>query len=601
MQRLSDGRVVLMDLGLASSSEVTRMTRTGFLVGTLLYMAPEVVQGGEYTPAADVYQLGSTLWELLTGVPMIATKAVDDSFSQILEGVRPEVDVAALGIPEDLWAAIRMATDVDPARRPARARDFERILQGGELGHGGSSSPLLPGGKLDQQPGSGSGRSPSTLLAVLGVLGVAAGFALTAGSGPPEDVRWRVVGGAVVVETAPGGPEDLRVEVDGEVSSARFHLLGGRRRAIVPGIGSDREWALRIFWDGGQGPVQHLRGEPEALGPIEFGGPELLSLHARRTCQVGFGGEGARLWTLAPGRHPLPAPPRSVPSFHLRWVEDGVTRSREVLWSEVFRSQAERLIEQFEATDPHATLLEASEARKTASVSLERSRWEPALPWLPAVLRDPAVPVPTRRRLHRVFQAWQRSVAEERFVGGSAPALALPERGPGGRLWIRVHEDDPEEPPPLDGVPIDFDPGGCPQDPTEGPKQYVLATEFSRHVRFGSFSHTCAGVSWRWPDLGVRASDPVRLWIRTPRMPSRAVFRLVLGDGSDDLRVELWRPVEQIEAGSLSFRGWAGITLPADLWPRSGQLVSLQLVDLHQPRATIAKLRKIRIHGPIPD
>src|SRR5262249_13698748 len=61
-------RVKLLDFGVAQLSAATRMTRTGAVLGTPGYMAPEQVRGGEkLDPRVDVYSLGSVLFECLTG------------------------------------------------------------------------------------------------------------------------------------------------------------------------------------------------------------------------------------------------------------------------------------------------------------------------------------------------------------------------------------------------------------------------------------------------------------------------------------------------------------------------------------------------------
>jgi Protein kinase domain len=66
----ADGRVRLGDLGLARLMECDeRLTRTAMTVGTPAYMSPEQIRGEEASPASDLYSLGATLFQLLTGHP----------------------------------------------------------------------------------------------------------------------------------------------------------------------------------------------------------------------------------------------------------------------------------------------------------------------------------------------------------------------------------------------------------------------------------------------------------------------------------------------------------------------------------------------------
>src|ERR687894_365542 len=61
-----DGTVKMTDFGIACSAANATVTRTGHVVGTAQYLAPELVQGQKATPAVDVYSWGTVAYECLT-------------------------------------------------------------------------------------------------------------------------------------------------------------------------------------------------------------------------------------------------------------------------------------------------------------------------------------------------------------------------------------------------------------------------------------------------------------------------------------------------------------------------------------------------------
>jgi serine/threonine protein kinase len=63
------GRAVLMDFGIASSAETSGMTRTGMLMGTPYYMAPEQALGQKADARSDLFSMGVIFFEMLTGIP----------------------------------------------------------------------------------------------------------------------------------------------------------------------------------------------------------------------------------------------------------------------------------------------------------------------------------------------------------------------------------------------------------------------------------------------------------------------------------------------------------------------------------------------------
>ena len=130
----SRGNLWVTDFGLARFQDEPGLTRTGDLLGTLRYMAPELVLGHRivHDPRSDIYSLGATLYELLTLKPCFDGRDRQQLLRQIAqeEPVAPsKIDTA---IPRDLETIVLKAMDKDPERRYASAQaladDLARFL-----------------------------------------------------------------------------------------------------------------------------------------------------------------------------------------------------------------------------------------------------------------------------------------------------------------------------------------------------------------------------------------------------------------------------------------------------------------------------------------
>ena len=123
------GDVKLMDLGIAKESVGTDLTRTGFLVGTPAYVAPEVLNGSEATERSDIWSLGVTLYELATGRKPFA----GSTFSQLFASVRSRrlapVRTAVRGVPRRLARAIERCLEKRPEDRWETAGMLARELE----------------------------------------------------------------------------------------------------------------------------------------------------------------------------------------------------------------------------------------------------------------------------------------------------------------------------------------------------------------------------------------------------------------------------------------------------------------------------------------
>ncbi|MFH1809665.1 MAG: ABC transporter substrate-binding protein [Pseudomonadota bacterium] len=133
--RTSDGTslVKILDFGIAKvhdDDSVSRLTQTGSVVGTVGYIAPEVMTGeGEATPASDVYSLGAILYLVLTGKAAYdgpSTRSV--ILKQLSEA--PELpDFKHLGYPDALRRVVLRAMSVDPAQRYLNTGDLAEAVR----------------------------------------------------------------------------------------------------------------------------------------------------------------------------------------------------------------------------------------------------------------------------------------------------------------------------------------------------------------------------------------------------------------------------------------------------------------------------------------
>jgi serine/threonine-protein kinase len=125
-----DGEVKLMDFGIAKADDDHSLTRAGMLVGSPSYMAPEVLAGEEGGPAADVWALGVSLFELLTGEKPFRGKDADDLFAAIARGRFRPVRSLAPDCPRRLARTVERCLARSPAARYRSAGALARALDG---------------------------------------------------------------------------------------------------------------------------------------------------------------------------------------------------------------------------------------------------------------------------------------------------------------------------------------------------------------------------------------------------------------------------------------------------------------------------------------
>jgi serine/threonine-protein kinase len=128
---LHDGEAVVTDFGVArAASEVgDRLTETGLVVGTPLYMSPEQASGEkEITGQSDLYSLGCVLYEMLAGEPPYAASAAQAIIAKKLSEPVPRVSVLRDTVSPAVEAVLDRALSRTPADRYATVEQFATEL-----------------------------------------------------------------------------------------------------------------------------------------------------------------------------------------------------------------------------------------------------------------------------------------------------------------------------------------------------------------------------------------------------------------------------------------------------------------------------------------
>jgi serine/threonine protein kinase len=122
------GVAALADFGLARGADSTQLTRDGQLVGTVQYLAPELIEGEEATPASDIYALGCVLYECLIGAPPFKGRGLAEvGFAHLFESP-PDPREVLPDLSADITLGLLTALEKDPTRRPTSGTAAARML-----------------------------------------------------------------------------------------------------------------------------------------------------------------------------------------------------------------------------------------------------------------------------------------------------------------------------------------------------------------------------------------------------------------------------------------------------------------------------------------
>jgi serine/threonine-protein kinase len=128
IMRTSAGMVKLTDFGIARVKGDQRLTQAGCGVGSLYYVSPEQMSGSDPDPRSDLYSLGITLYEMVTGRRPFTGTDQSVQAAHLHQTPYAPIDIVP-GIPADLNDIILRAIEKNPAARFQNAEEFHTALQ----------------------------------------------------------------------------------------------------------------------------------------------------------------------------------------------------------------------------------------------------------------------------------------------------------------------------------------------------------------------------------------------------------------------------------------------------------------------------------------
>ncbi len=134
-----DGRIKILDFGLArlaeaagataEGAEMRTATAPGLMLGTVGYMSPEQVRGQPADARSDIFSLGATVYEMVTGRRAFAAATPADTISSILHRDPAEMASGLEPVPDGLLRIVRRCLEKEPDDRFQTARDLAFALE----------------------------------------------------------------------------------------------------------------------------------------------------------------------------------------------------------------------------------------------------------------------------------------------------------------------------------------------------------------------------------------------------------------------------------------------------------------------------------------
>jgi eukaryotic-like serine/threonine-protein kinase len=152
----ADGRVKILDFGVAklqsapeaerSVEDLTTVTKSGTVIGTVAYMSPEQLRGKAVDHRSDIFSVGAIVYEMLTGRRAFRGETEVDTITAVLREEPPVINLEQSGIPVSFQQIVRHCLEKEPEKRFQSARDLAFALETLSNTSGDKQLKLYPAG-----------------------------------------------------------------------------------------------------------------------------------------------------------------------------------------------------------------------------------------------------------------------------------------------------------------------------------------------------------------------------------------------------------------------------------------------------------------------
>ncbi|MBI1723047.1 MAG: protein kinase, partial [Gemmatimonadetes bacterium] len=208
----ADGRAKLMDFGIARL-ESSNLTKSGVMIGTPHYMAPEQVTSGEVSPATDIFAMGVVLYEFLTHRKTFEGDTLHAVLYKVVSEQPPPLREVMPGIPEPLQAIVDKALAKDPKERYQSAEGMAQALSAVRAALSGTATISILTRKTPLMTLRGERQKPARRRALR--IGAGAGAALAVGL-----VAWLVATSRSGRPAAPAATEGVSAAPSAPLAAA---------------------------------------------------------------------------------------------------------------------------------------------------------------------------------------------------------------------------------------------------------------------------------------------------------------------------------------------------------------------------------------------